>query len=101
MATKIDITSKIRNDKKILVYQGKEYPVDASKNAVTEVMAILSSVDDGNMVESIEKAMVRLLGEEAAKDFDGLDFIDYRCAFTAVTALATGKSFEETEELFR
>lgn len=99
MATIINITDKIKNEQKFLEYDGKKYVVNASKNAVTEAMAIFSSAGD-DIVGSIGKVLYCLLGD-AAKDFDEMDFVDYRTVFVAVMALATGRTYEETEKSFR
>lgn len=99
MATTINITDKIKNEKKFLEYNKKLYPVNASKNAVTQAMAIFSSSGD-DVVGSIDKVLHCLLGK-VAKDFDGMDFEDYKTVFIAVMALATGRTYEETEASFR
>ena len=100
MATVIDITSKIKNEKKSIRLGEKEYPVNDSKNAVTEVMAIMNSTD-GMDTEAIDRALTVMLGKEAVAEFSDMSFEDYLVPFIAVMALAMGVSYEEAESSFR
>ena len=99
MATVIDITSRIKNEKKEIAYDGKTYPVDNSKNACLRVMAILESEAMG--LESVDKALEILLGKQAVKDFSGFSFEDYLVPFFAAMAAVRGVSYEEIEKSFR
>lgn len=101
MATVIDISSKIRNEEKFVKFGDKTYKVDDRKNTVLEAQAILASATDGNDIAAIEAAMTKLIGAEATKDFDGLSLQDYLVPFYAVMACVNGKSYEETEAMFR
>lgn len=101
MATVIDITNKIKNEEKFIVYNGKNYKVDDRKNTVLEAQAILAAATDGNDLSAIDGAMTKLIGKEAVKDFEGLSLQDYLVPFYAVMACVNGKSYEETEEMFR
>ncbi len=98
MATVIDITGKIKNDQKYIVYNGKHYKVDDRKNTIVEVYALL---DGGENMEMIDKILEKLLGVEAVKDFDGLAYEDYLVPFFAAMACVQGKSYEEIEASFR
>lgn len=99
MAKIIDITSRIKDEKKAVTFNGKEYPVNDSKNAVLEVMGLM----DGDDVDpaTIDKAMRIFYGDEAVADFEGLSFSNYMIPFIAALALATGKDYEELEASFR
>lgn len=100
MATVIDITNKIKNEEKFIVYNGKSYKVDDRKNTIVKVYAIIDS-NDGASVEMIDAVMKELLGKEAVKDFDGLNYEDYLVPFFAAMACVQGKSYEEVEASFR
>jgi hypothetical protein len=100
MATVIDITSKIKNEQKFIVYNGKNYKVDDRKNTIIEVFSIIDDAN-GASVEMIDKVLEKLLGKEAVKDFDGFAYDDYLVPFFAVMACVQNKSYEEVEQSFR
>ena len=100
MATVIDITSKIKNEDKFIVYNGKSYKVDHRKNTIIEVYSIIDKADGGSM-EMIDKVMKLLLGKDAVKEFDGLNYEDYLVPFFAALACVQGKTYEEIEASFR
>lgn len=100
MATVIDITGKIKNQEKFIVYNGKNYKVDDRKNTIIEVYAHLGSGEIDNL-GIIDTVMEKLLGAEAVKDFDGLAYEDYLVPFFAAMACVQNKSYEEVESSFR
>ena len=100
MATVIDITNKIKNEEKFIKFGEKTYKVDDRKNTVIKAQAILAGANSNDM-ETIGAALAELIGAEAVKDFDGLPLEDYLIPFYAVMACVNGKSYEETEEMFR
>lgn len=100
MATVIDITNKIKNEEKFIAYNGKTYKVDDRKNTIVQMYAVLDSTDGANL-EMIEKVMELLLGKEAVKDFNGLNYEDYLVPFFAAMACVQNKSYEEVEASFR
>lgn len=100
MATVIDITNKIKNEEKFIVYNGKSYKVDDRKNTMIEVYAILNEAKEAN-IEVIDKAMEKLIGKEAVKDFAGFAYADYLVPFFAALACVQNKTYEEIEESFR
>lgn len=100
MATVIDITSKIKNEQKFIVYNGKNYKVDDRKNTIIEVFSIIDNAN-GASVDMIDKVLEKLLGKEAVKDFDGLSYDDYLVPFFAVMACVQNKSYDEVEQSFR
>jgi hypothetical protein len=100
MATVIDITGKIKNEEKFIVYNGKSYKVDDRKNTVIEVYSIIDKTE-GNNVDMIDKVMEILLGKGAVKDFEKLNYEDYLVPFFAVLACVQGKTYEEIEASFR
>ena len=100
MATVIDITGKIKNEEKFIVYSGKSYKVDDRKNTIVKVYALLESMDNAN-IEMIDTIMKELLGSEAVKDFEGFAYEDYLVPFFAAMACVQNKSYEEIEASFR
>ena len=100
MATVIDITGKIKNAEKFIVYSGKSYKVDDRKNTIVKVYALLESLDNAN-IEMIDTIMKELLGSEAVKDFEGFAYEDYLVPFFAAMACVQNKSYEEIEASFR
>jgi hypothetical protein len=100
MATVIDITGKIKNEEKFIVYNGKSYKVDDRKNTVIEVYSIIENAEGGN-IAMIDKVMAILLGKDAVKDFEKLSYEDYLVPFFAVLACVQGKTYEEIEASFR
>ena len=100
MATVIDITSKIKNEEKFIVYNGKNFKVDHRKNTIIEVYSIIDKADGGS-IEMIDKVMRLLLGKDAVKEFDGLNYEDYLVPFFASLACVQGKSYDEIEASFR
>lgn len=100
MATVIDITGKIKNEEKFIVYNSKSYKVDDSKNTIIKVYAIIEK-SEGATIEMIDEVMGLLLGKEAVKAFAGLNYEDYLVPFFAAMACVQGKSFEEVESTFR
>ena len=100
MATVIDITGKIKNEEKFIVYNGKNYKVDDRKNTIVKVYALLESMDNAN-IEMIDTIMKELLGSEAVKDFEGFAYEDYLVPFFAAMACVQNKSYEEIEASFR
>lgn len=101
MATVIDITNKIKNEEKFIAYNGKTYKVDDGKNTVIKAQAILASAPEDANISTIEEAMAELLGKEAVKDFENLSMEDYLVVFYGVMACVNGKTYEETEAMFR
>ncbi len=100
MATVIDITGKIKNEEKFIVYNGKSYKVDDRKNTIVKVYALLDGVGDAN-IEMIDKIMAELLGAEAVKDFEGFAYEDYLVPFFAAMACVQNKTYEDIEASFR
>lgn len=100
METVIDITGKIKNEEKFIVYSGKSYKVDDRKNTIVKVYALLESLDNAN-IEMIDTIMKELLGSEAVKDFEGFAYEDYLVPFFAAMACVQNKSYEEIEASFR
>lgn len=100
MATVIDITNRIKNEEKFVVYNGKSYKVDDRKNTMIEVYSLLNEAKEAN-IDVIDKAMERLLGKEAIKDFSGFAYSDYLVPFFATLACVQNKTYEEIEESFR
>lgn len=100
MATVIDITGKIKNEQKFIVYDGKSYKVDDSKNTIVKVYSILDTATGAN-VEMIDQVMEILLGKEAVADFDGFAYEDYLVPFFAAMACVQNKTYEEVEANFR
>ena len=100
MATVIDITGKIKNEEKFIVYNGKSYKVDDRKNTIVKVYALLGDAGDAN-IEMIDQIMTELLGSEAVKDFDGFAYEDYLVPFFAAMACVQNKRYEEIEATFR
>lgn len=100
MATVIDITGKIKNEEKFIVYDGKTYKVDDRKNTIIKAFAIIDSAT-GTSIEMVDQVMAILLGEEAVKDFEGFSYNDYLVPFFAAMACVQNKSYEEVERSFR
>lgn len=100
MATVIDITNKIKNEEKFIVYHGKSYKVDDRKNTIIKVHAILSEAKEAS-VTTIDEAMKELVGAKAVKDFEGFAYEDYLVPFFAAMACVQGKPYEEVEASFR
>lgn len=100
MATVIDISSKIKNEQKFIVYNGKNYKVDDRKNTIIKVFSIIDDAK-GASIDMIDKVLEELLGKEAVKDFDGFSYDDYLVPFFAAMACVQNKSYEEVEQSFR
>lgn len=100
MATVIDITGKIKNEEKFIVYNGKSYKVDDRKNTIIQVYSIIDNADGAN-IEMIDKVMEILLGKAAVKDFEGFAYEDYLVPFFAAMACVQNKSYDEVEGSFR
>lgn len=100
MATVIDITGKIKNEEKFIVYDGKTYKVDDRKNTIIKAFAIIDSATSAS-IEMVDQVMAILLGEEAVKDFEGFSYNDYLVPFFAAMACVQNKSYEEVERSFR
>lgn len=101
MATIINIDGRIKNEEKFIVYKGKTYKVDDSKNTITRVYAMLGSGGDISNIETIDKILKELLGAEAVKDFSGLCYTDSIVPFIAAMAAVQNKTYEEVEAAFR
>lgn len=99
MAHVIDITSKIKNESKFIVYNGKQYKVDDRKNTIVEVFALLEGVENTD-ISIIDEIMGKLLGPEAIADFANFNYEDYLIPFFAAMACVQGKSYEEVEASF-
>lgn len=99
MANVIDISSKIKNEQKFIVYNGKSYKVDDRKNTIIKVFAILENTDEAS-IEMIDKVLEELLGKEAVADFDGFCYSDYLVPFFAAMACVQNKTYEEVEQSF-
>jgi hypothetical protein len=100
MATVIDITNKIKNEEKFIVYSGKSYKVDDRKNTIIKAYSIIESASGAN-IEMIDEVMRLLLGKDAVKDFDGFAYDDYLVPFFAALACVQNKSYDEVESSFR
>lgn len=100
MATLIDITGKIKNEAKFIQYGEKTYKVDDRKNTIVKVYSIMDQTN-GASIEMIDLVMKELLGKEAVKDFDGLNYEDYLVPFFAAMACVQNKTYEEVEASFR
>lgn len=100
MATVIDITNKIKNEEKFIVYNGKSYKVDDRKNTIVKVYSLIDGAS-GASIEMIDEVMKLLIGKEAVKDFDGFAYEDYLVPFFAAMACVQNKTYEEVESSFR
>lgn len=100
MSKVIDITSKIKNEEKFILYNGKNYKVDDRKNTIIEVYAILNDAKDAG-IDTIDAVMEKLVGKEAIRDFDGFAYEDYLVPFFAAMACVQNKPYEEVEASFR
>lgn len=100
MATVIDITNKIKNEEKFIVYNGKSYKVDDRKNTIVKVYSIIDQ-SSGASIDMIDAVMTELLGKEAVKDFDGMNYEDYLVPFFAAMACVQNKTYDEVEASFR
>ena len=100
MATVIDITNKIKNEEKFIVYNGKSYKVDDRKNTIVQVYALIDGAD-GASVDMIDKVMKLLIGKDAVKDFEGFHYEDYLVPFFAAMACVQNKTYDEVESSFR
>ena len=77
----------------------KNYKVDDRKNTILQVYALL---DENKMgVETIDKVMSLILGDEAVKDFENLAYQDYLVPFFAAMACIQNKTYEDIEATFR
>lgn len=99
MATVIDITGKIKNEEKFIVWDSKNYKVDDRKNTILQAYAILNDQEMG--IETIDKVMALLIGADAVKDFEDLSYQDYLVPFFAAMACVQNKTYEEVEAAFR
>ena len=99
MATVIDITGKIKNEEKFIVWNSKNYKVDDRKNTILQAYAILNDQEMG--IETIDKVMALLIGADAVKDFEDLSYQDYLVPFFAAMACVQNKTYEEIEATFR
>lgn len=95
----IDITSRISNEPKFVKIGEKSYKVDDRKNTVLEVMQLMD--EGGTGVSTIDKALEKLVGKDAVKDFEEYSLADYQTVFIAVMACVQGVSYEECEKSFR
>lgn len=100
MATYIDITGKIKNEKKFIKFGGKTFKVDDRKNTILQVYALINENADASP-EMIDKVIELTLGREALKAFNNLSFGDYLIPFFAVMACVQNKTYEEVEASFR
>ena len=100
MATVIDITNKIKNEEKFIVYNGKSYKVDDRKNTIVKVYSIIDQSSSAG-IDMIDAVMTELLGNEAVKDFDGMNYEDYLVPFFAAMACVQNKTYDEVEASFR
>lgn len=100
MATVIDITNKIKNEEKFVVYNGKSYKVDDRKNTIVKVYSIIEQ-SDGASIDMVDAVMKELLGKEAVKDFDSMNYEDYLVPFFAAMACVQNKTYDEVEASFR
>ena len=100
MATVIDISNKIKNEEKFIVYNGKSYKVDDRKNTIIKVYSIIDSAE-GASIDMIDQVMALLLGKDAVKEFDGFAYEDYLVPFFAAMACVQNKTYEEVESSFR
>lgn len=99
MATVIDITGKIKNEEKFIVWNSKNYKVDDRKNTILQAYAILNDQEMG--IETIDKVMALLIGADAVKDFEDFSYQDYLVPFFAAMACVQNKTYEEIEATFR
>lgn len=99
MGKVIDITSKIKNEPKFVKIGDKSYRVDDRKNTVLEVTQLMEQ--GGSDVATIDRALGKLIGKEAVKDFAEYSLEDYQTVFVAVMACVQGVDFEECERSFR
>jgi hypothetical protein len=100
MATVIDITGKIKNEEKFIVYNGKSYKVDDRKNTIVKVYALLDKTEGAN-IDMIDEVMRLILGKDAVKDFEGFTYEDYLVPFFAAMACVQNKTYDEVESSFR
>ena len=100
MATVIDITNKIKNEEKFIVYNGKSYKVDDRKNTIVQVYALIDGAE-GASIDMIDEVMKLLIGKDAVKDFEGFHYEDYLVPFFAAMACVQNKTYDEVESSFR
>ena len=103
MATVIDLSAKLTNERPILrIAEGMEYVIDDRKNTVLKISKTLqenNKDDSQNMDEAIKLA----LGAKAFKDIEALNlpFMAYRKIITAIMAAVTEEDYEAAEARFR
>jgi|GEM_PF-1490130 len=103
MANIINISEKLKREKKTIVLDGKEYEVDDSKNAYIEMMAAMQNLSDTGDLAQIDKAIELLAGHEflAKVNKMKLNIEDTRTVLISLMATVQGVSFEEASARFR
>jgi hypothetical protein len=103
MSKVYDISKKITNERPTLkLGEGKEYPIDDSKNTMLLLGQKLKEVGTED-IKVLDEIVRMTLGEEAAKEIDAmkLSVSSYQCIVIAIMAAATGEEYEAAEARFR
>lgn len=101
MGRVINITNKLDREPRFIAIGEKNYLVDCSKNAVLKAMEIQSN--GGEDLETIDKVLKILLGNEAFKEIDDmkLPYDNWQVIFIATLACAMNQNYEDVESSFR
>lgn len=103
MSKIIDISAKLTNERpQLKLAEDKVYDIDDRKNTVILLNQKMQG-SDINDVNAMDEMISIVLGEDAAKEIDAMDFsiASYQTIMVAIMAAMTGEEYERAEERFR
>lgn len=103
MSKVIDISGKLTNERpKLKLSDDKIYEIDDRKNTVLKFEQMVQN-EDLSDVETVDKMIELMLGEDAAKEIEEMDLsmIAYQSIMIAITAAISGEKYEVAERRFR
>lgn len=102
MATVLNITDRLKNDKKQIAIGDKILTVDTSFDNMVEVEALNRSKEISD-TEKMKQTFRKLLGDDGYALIEAmkLDIDDTKVVFTAIMALVNACTYEEMEARFQ
>jgi hypothetical protein len=100
MARVVDITGRIKTEEVFLTFDGKQYKVNDSKNAMFAAMEAVQNAEKDT--DGIDEALIILLGEKAVSELtEDITWAGYQALFTSVMAEVMQIPYEDAEARFQ
>jgi hypothetical protein len=93
-----------KTEKKVLKYNGKEYPINCGYKRLKKLMKTFKNLDNSeDQIEETEQLIIELIGEKAFDNIvdDDFDYEDFAILFQTIMGAVQGVEPEDMEDFFR